>query len=228
LALEADPSLRVLLSSNRPPATVPGFQREIFKALGIPLERVEVIHPFDVVEVERLVAATPQFENPYYVDPELAAVWRRLVEGLLPRARAVSPAKIFVSRRPAGKRNCYEALEIEQFFARHGFHVFYPEDLSFADQASLFANARVVAGLGGSNMFTMLAAPQARILIIAGDGYNAENEHLIAAANGNELHYFWGRSDLQTAEGFSQLDAARSDFHFDLAQHQRDLEAVSA
>ena len=38
--------------------------------------------------------------------------------------------------------------------------------------------------------------PRALVIIISGHSYNAENEHLIAAANGNELHYFWGRSEL--------------------------------
>ena len=41
-------------------------------------------------------------------------------------------------------------------------------------------------------MFTMMLAPAAQIILISGNGYNAENEHLIAAVNGNRLDYFWG------------------------------------
>ena len=45
-------------------------------------------------------------------------------------------------------------------------------------------------------MFTMMLAPAAQIILISGNGYNAENEHLIAAVNGNRLDYFWGAFDL--------------------------------
>jgi hypothetical protein len=34
----------------------------------------------------------------------------------------------------------------------------------------------------------------------------------MAAVNGNELHYFWGRSDLSVEDGHTQLEAARSNF----------------
>ncbi len=221
----ADPTLRPLLSSHGPDRAVPKFQVAIFRALGIPLDDAVVIHPRDVIRVDRLVAATPQFENPYYVDPDIQTVWRELLAGL-PQPRTPAHPRIFVSRRPGSKRFCYETRKVESFFARRGFHVFYPEDLDFVEQAHLFARAEIVAGFGGSGMFTMLLAPKARIAIVTGNGYNAENEHLIAAVNGNRLDYFWGRSDLQTSDGFTQLESARSNFHFDLRQHRRSLERV--
>lgn len=223
VAAREDPSMRPLVSAHGAPARLPAFQQKIFEALEIPLDGMEVIHPRDVVRVERLTAATPQFENPYYVDPDIADTWQRLRRGLVPTASRSSPEKIFISRREGAKRNCYETREIEQFFADHAFLVCYPEDLPFVEQARLFAGAKIIAGLGGSGMFTMLLAPRARILLLNGDGYNAENEHLIAAVNGNEMHYFWGPSDLQVSEGYSQLEAARANFHFPLKEHRKAL-----
>lgn len=223
LAVAEDPTLRPLVSAHGAPAVIPTWQQQIFAALEIPLDQMEVIHPRDVVSVERLTAATPQFENPYYIDPEIADTWQRLRRGLVPSGPASTPAKIFISRREGPKRNCYETQEVERFFAEQAFFVCYPEDLPFVEQARLFAGAKVIAGFGGSGMFTMLLAPQARIILLSGDGYNAQNEHLIAAVNGNDLHYFWGPSDLQTADGFSQLEAARSDFHFPLPEHRQAL-----
>ena len=55
--------------------------------------------------------------------------------------------------------------------------------------------------------------------LISGDSYNAENEHLIAAVNGNDLHYFWGRSEIPMPNRFS-LEAFRSVFSFDLRRHR--------
>lgn len=224
-ARQADPSVRLLISS-RDPRNVPGFQRTILAALGISSDRIEVIHPHDPVHVECLVSGTPQFENPYYVDPEITDTWERLAFGLgLDSRRSTSrkARKIFVSRKPESKRWCYETRKIERFFRQKGFHVLYPEDQPYQEQAHTFANAHVIAGFGGSGMFNMLLNPRAKVLILNGNGYNAENEHLIAAANGNELHYFWGRSDLQVTDGHTQLEAARSNFSFDLRQYRKEL-----
>ena len=226
-AVQQDPSLRALVSARTTPAELPGFQREIFGALGIPLDSLVVIHPHDIVEVERLTAATPQFENPYYVDPEIAETWQQLLSGLRLDDSVPSPTRIFVSRRPTAKRHCHQTPQLERFFAQQGFLVFYPEDLPYAEQARLFSRAEIIAGFGGSGMFTMQLAPTARVILISGDGYNAENEHLIAAVNGNDLHYFWGRSDLRVdLHGLGE--ASRADFSFNLRAHKRALRRLLA
>jgi capsular polysaccharide biosynthesis protein len=92
--------------------------------------------------------------------------------------------------------------------------VFYPEDLPFKAQARLSAHAQIIAGFGESGMFTMMLAPTARIIIISSEGYNAENEHLIAAANGNEIHYIWGRADVRPQPGPVHIDVLQSNFSF--------------
>ena len=59
-------------------------------------------------------------------------------------------------------------------------------------------------------MFNMMFAPTARVIVISSQNYNAENEYLIAAANGNEIHYFLdGRPKSRPRSG-----AVRSD-HLD-------------
>ena len=132
----------------------------------------------------------------------------------------------FVSRKRGTKHFCSQTEQVEEFIVEHGFRVFYPEDLPFRDQAQLFSQADIVAGFGGSGMCTMLLAPTARVILISGDGYNAENEHLIASVNGNELHYFWDRSEIQTSAGYTQLEAARSNFTVDLKLHRRELKRL--
>lgn len=221
------PTIRPLVSARRR-GDLPAFQQAIFAALGIRPERVEFVVPEDPVIVEDLVGATPQFENPHYVDDGIREVWDRLAHGLAVRtaAQGRGPSRVFVSRRPTLKRWCYQTREVEAFFAARGFHVLYPEDLPYDEQARLFMDARVLAGFGGSGMFSMLLNPRATVILVSGNGYNAENEHLMAAANGNVLHYFWGRSDLQVEEGHTQLEAARSNFTFDVQAFGGELEAV--
>ena len=61
---------------------------------------------------------------------------------------------------------------VEIYFARLGFDIIYPEELSFIDQISLFNSAEIIAGFAGSAFHTgMLSTPlfKGTLLIICGD-----------------------------------------------------------
>jgi len=222
-----DPSIRALVSTARDSDEVPGYQREIFAALDICPEDVEVIGPREAVQVECLYGVTPLMENPYYIDPDLAETWSTLAANL-PARSGPTPERIFVSRRPAPKRHCRQTTRIEEFFDSLDYTIVYPEDHPYAEQVAMFAGAKVIAGFGGSGMFNMMFAPTARILIISGNSYNAHNEHLFAAVNGNDLHYFWGQSDTPLPRnGRFSLRAFTSDFDFDLSGHADAIRELS-
>lgn len=217
------PDLRPLISVRTPNAEVPLFQRQIFDALRIPLDQALVLGPRDAVEVEFLYGPTPQMENPQYVDPQLAEVWAE-VGSRLPVGAPARDDKIFVSRRPSDNRPCHQTHDVERFFAGLGFRILFPEDHSYLDQKMIFSRARIIAGFGGSGMFNMMFAPDALVILLSGHSYNAENEHLIAAANGNRVHYFWGQSELEMpADGHFSVAAFRSAWTFDLRRHKREL-----
>jgi capsular polysaccharide biosynthesis protein len=220
-----EPDVRCLVSVDRPPLELPGYQLQILAALGIPTDRLEIVGPHEEVRVPVLYGPTPQLENPTYVDPDLAEVWRRLGDGLPPGASAHDD-KIFVSRRPSDKRHCVQTPEIEKFFAGQGFRILFPEDHPYVDQKMIFARAKVIAGLGGSGLFTMMFNPTATIVIISGSSYTAENERLIAAANGNDVHYFWGTSAVPMPAGRFSMQAFASSFTFDLRRHRRALRKI--
>ena len=225
-AVRHRPDVRPLLSVLTGRTGMTPFQRAIFTALGVDPDAAEYIQPDEAVVVQELLAATPAFENPYYVHPLMADVWRTLGENLPDRPPPVARDRIFVSRRRTGKRECTNTEEVEAYFEAAGFAIVYPEDYPYPDQRALFAQAAVIAGFGGSGMFSMMFAPHARILIIAGNSYRAANEELIAAANGNEIHYFWGRSLVQNDTERYSATAFRSDFTFDLAAYDAELRAV--
>jgi capsular polysaccharide biosynthesis protein len=224
VARALDPAVRPLVSIGAGQERVASFQLEMLSAVGIDVRDVEVIHHGERVLVERLYAATPRFENPHHAHPALAETWRRLGEALAPALSPVPNERVFVSRR-GGKRACVDGPEVERFFADEGFAIVYPEDYSYPEQRALFAQARCVAGFGGSGMFGVMFAPSARVVVIAGDGYGASNEELIAATNGNELHYFWGTS-LERPSGRHELRVFNSPFTFDLDRFRPALRAA--
>lgn len=223
IAVKQNPSIRPILCVDQDKTSIPGFQALIFDALGVPVDDIEYIQETEEVQVESLVAATPQFENPYYVDLELVDVWRDLAAKLPADDGTPRGEKIFISRRPGDKRDCRNGPAVEDLFREHGFDIIYPEDHPYVEQTHIFAAARIIAGFGGSGMFNMMFAPDARIILLAGASYKAANEYLFAAANGNEVHYFWGESEIQGTEGRFSTVAFRSNFSIDLDRHHAAL-----
>ncbi|WP_375424991.1 DUF563 domain-containing protein [uncultured Friedmanniella sp.] len=223
-AVAADPEVRPLISERERGDFYP-FQRQIFDALGIPADRTVVIPPEESVQVERLYAASPELENPHYVAPELEQVFRRLAEELPPATSPVGE-KLFVSRRTGDKRHCTNSREVEEFFREEGFAVVYPEDHAYPEQRAMFAAARVIAGFGGSAMFNMMFAPGARVLVISSRNYNAQNERLLAAVNGIDLHYLWGDPEIEAPLNRYRRDAFRSHYHLDLTRYRQTLQLL--
>ncbi|MBW9204490.1 glycosyltransferase family 61 protein [Mumia sp. zg.B17] len=212
------PEIRPLISLRPGTSTVPTFMREIFDAYGIPSSRLVVQQGDEMLEVADIVGADPEFENPRFVSPAIVQTWERIRDAFASVEPPVRAERIFVTR--TARRLCQQAPEIERFFADRGFAIVRPEDYSYGEQVQLFAQARIIAGYGGSGMFTMMHAPHARVILISGDGYSAKNEALIGAVNGNEVHYFWGRTQRSDPDPSRRRVAFGDDFTFNLRRHR--------
>lgn len=222
-AAKENPAIRPLIGLYPKQTGIPEFQARMFDMLGVPVDGIEYIQATESVQVESLVAATPQFENPYYVDLEMVEIWRELAANLPSDQSRTRSEKVFISRRPNVRRDCQNGHAVERFFSRRGFEIIYPEDHSYVEQAHMFAAARTIAGFGGSGMFNMMYAPHARIIILSGNSYKAANEYLFAAANGNEIHYFWGDSEVKGPQGRHTREAFHSRFTINLRKHKSAL-----
>ncbi len=220
-AAEHFPDIRPLVSLGRGQSGVPGFQAEMFRALGIDPDTIAYVPAQASYRVESLVAESPGFVMPFYAAPELAAVWRELGDRLV--AQQVRPAppaeRLFISRRAGRRRHCHQTEEVEAFFADEGFAIVYPEDLPFPEQVALLRSAEIVAGFAGSGLFTTMFSEVRRRVVIASSSYTANNEYLIAALQGGTLDTFWGVGDTPRPEvGFDQ-QAFQSHYSFDVAGH---------
>lgn len=220
-ARETFPEIRPLLSLRPGQSEVPSFVCALLDAYGIPASSIIVQQGDEMLELGDVVAADPEFENPRFASPAVVETWERVRERFASEESPVRAEQIFVTRR--ARRLCQQAPEIEQLFTDHGFVVVSPEQYSYGEQVQLFAQARIIAGYGGSGMFTMMHAPDARVILISGDGYSAQNEALIAAVNGNEMHYFWGRTQRRDPDPGKRRVAFGDDFTFNLRRHRRAL-----
>ncbi|MGF0117733.1 glycosyltransferase family 61 protein [Promicromonospora sp. Marseille-Q5078] len=226
-AKKDDPDLKAIFRLRYPAEREPRLERTVLTAFGIsPDDIVTVDQP---VYLESMYAATPMFHNarPYYVHPEIRAVWKRIRDGL--RAEP-GPTwdRVFVSRKDSyGNRRCLNRVEVEDYFAAAGFEVIYPEDYSLARQSAIFAHARVVAGFGGSAMFnTLFAENLQHMIVLTQEAYSARNEVLISLPLGVGLHYFWNPPRTPHPPGGWSSAAYKSDWSFDFSRHGRELDEL--
>jgi capsular polysaccharide biosynthesis protein len=221
-AKEADPSLRAIYRMPHPEFS-PTVERALFTAFGIDDTDIEWVH--DDVQVESYVWSSYLWQNltRYHFHPRVKETWSRLREGLV-ESRPVD-RRIFVSRKSTeANRACLNLDEVEAHFSALGFEIVYPETLPFAEQASTFGSARIVAGFAGSGMFSMMFAERLDgVLVLSHDSYTARNEFLYATALADELHYSWSRSQIQHGSDFS-TEAFHSPWAFDFAAHGSDLD----
>lgn len=206
-------------------ASQPTFERALFEAYGLGDDQVHWAS--GDVAVTSYVSPTMPWHNgrPHHFHPVVQEVWARL-RGALVRSEARSPERVFASRDRAA-RTCRNQPEVDAWFARRGFTVVYPERLSIPEQATLFGNARVVAGFGGSAMFNALFAEHLdKLIVLTHDKYVARNEWLFGAALADELHYFWAEPDLHIGPETRWRQVFHSAWAFDFERFGSELDAA--
>jgi capsular polysaccharide biosynthesis protein len=215
---ELAPDVRCLLTvqPDREPQELLPFELDILGAFGISAADV---HVFDrPCRPEVLYSATSMFSLPDYVHPDMATVWDRVGDHLAAQATpGDGPRRIFCTRPADHKRSCTNADDVEALFGRHGFEIVRPELLDLPEQVALFRGADVIAGFGGSAVFTSALARTPRTVVtVAPTSYTARNEHLIAAVRGHRVISAWSEPRLPHPEGWWTQKAYASDFTFDL------------
>lgn len=196
------------------------FQEQILTAYGISPE--DIVWIDERVALRSLVSSATLFQMhpPAFIHPHQLETWKRLGDALIDET-IPQQKKIFVSRRPdfAG-RSCKNLPDVEALFAEHGFDLYYPEDHTISHQASTFAGAEVVAGLGGSAMFNLGYARSLRTLIVLNhESYTARNEHLVSAFQEWDVHYFWSPADVQHPPRGWSVAAYQSAWSFDFQRN---------
>lgn len=226
-ARELEPGIKLLttLQHDRDPVVLQPFELDVLGAFGI---TEDDIHVFErPCRPERLYTATSMWSLPRYVHPDMARTWDRIGDHLAARAevRDRSP-RLFVSRRQTLKRSCHNTPEVEQLFAERGFEIFYPEDHPLAEQVASFRAAEVVAGFGGSGLFSLaLTNTPKQVITIGPWTYTARNEHLIASVRGHDLTSIWCTPDLPHPPGSWTQQAFASGFRVDFEDEGRYLRA---
>ncbi len=68
--------------------------------------------------------------------------------------------KLFISRKLAAYRHMLNSNDIESYMIEQGFEIVYAEHLSFANQVTLFSQAKIIVGQEGAGMANLIFAPR--------------------------------------------------------------------
>jgi capsular polysaccharide biosynthesis protein len=157
------PRLAVLEASGVPydrlivPAKLKRFQRESLAALGIPESR---LMPFtgEHLQPEKLIWIAPlapiNEPSSYLLD------WVRRSLG----PGQSEPTRMFYVSRKGGTRNAANERELLDALKPLGLERLLPEELSFAEQLSTFASAKLLVGPHGSNFVNAIFSRRLSVL----------------------------------------------------------------
>jgi len=136
------------------------FCRDILDRLGVPVgERLHCstlfLHEFDELVV-------PSMPFPKWEVAAWACEW---VSSLFNERNAHSPERIYISRRSTKKRRLVNEAELEAQLSARGFKIIQPEQLSVAEQSSMFRRARCVVAPHGAGLTNLIFCPEGTHLI---------------------------------------------------------------
>lgn len=149
-------SLRLMVDGTLPPAQL-DIARWFLARLGIdPMPEFITVDP----GVYRIRNA----QIPSQVQPSSAvAIWEN--ELGLQQSERSGPERLFIMRTNVNRRRLVNQNEIASILKPLGFVCVDPGSLSFAEQMSLFSNARMVVGVHGSALTNLLFSPRGGCLI---------------------------------------------------------------
>lgn len=113
----------------------------------------------DIIEIDRPVMveevffATKALQLQDYSAPVLRQVWNTI--GIRAGQCSSGGKRIYLSRSRHPQRQLLNEIDVERIFQSHGFEIVFPETLSFSDQVKCIAEAELIAGPSGSNLFTL-------------------------------------------------------------------------
>lgn len=152
--------------------------------MGFDMGRVEVIDEptrfHEIIVPDEAIYALNAFR------PEYILAYDRIRENIRPHA----DTKVYLSRRRFKYRTSLNEEHYEEFFARRGFTVIYPETLTIEEQIAYIAGADEVVSMMGSMAHLLLfAKPTVKATILNRSGQCLTAQIIVDQARGIEPYY---------------------------------------
>jgi capsular polysaccharide biosynthesis protein len=163
------------------------YQTSTLDLLGIPKARRVLAGQGRLYQCETLIAPSP-VEKPDHLPPWVV---RFLRDKFLPGNPTGSyPPRIYVSRSRSKYRKFTNDAEVRAWLAQRGFTEVFTEEMTFAEQAALFASVNAVVAPHGAGLTNLaFCRPKTKVVEIYSPAY--VNGCFWALANIADLDYFY-------------------------------------
>lgn len=194
--MEGEP-LTVLMGDN-----LGSFQRETLALVLPPTFRVEFVPSKRWIKTDRFILPSylTGLCNGYLPGGYYDEIRRRMTKGLgLPEV-GKRELRIYLPRKPGGRRSISNDAAVIELLSSYGFIVVRPETMSMQDQVDLFQRAEVIAGPHGAALGGMVFAPGAKLLAIYPEKMPGEYFYTMARSLG--IEHFGLTHDVSSHEDF--------------------------
>jgi capsular polysaccharide biosynthesis protein len=206
--------LRVLIAGGDPEYATP-----LLTAAGIPADAITRITA--PVRCETLIVASRAYQLQGWTSPTATATWARIRDAL---DQGSGPERVYFTRRAVGNRVLANEEAVEALFRSRGFTIIAPETLPIRQQVTLWANAKLVAGTAGSNMFGLAFQRNLRAsFIITSPNMVQFQEAFLQAGHDSEMTVYLGHATDTEVHSPWTIDPGDLALAFDawLAPHNR-------
>jgi capsular polysaccharide biosynthesis protein len=174
------------------PNDFPLHVKETLQALGVSLSQIVLIDE-DMI-CESLIVPSQSIVLDYSISESQLATWNRIKAQLI-KIPAIEPKrKIYLSRKYQDQKDSsrkFNDSEVEALFERFGFEIVYPEQLSFKEQISIYADTKILAGPVGSAMHNAAFMNEnGTVLILAPNSFLFKTDAHISKVKKHTLYYF--------------------------------------
>jgi len=153
---EIEPSIKIVYHMKSD-FRLSGTAQRILKAFGIPFDRILFLE--EPTLLRRVIIPEPLHELHWSIHERMPHKFREVAAKIVECGERVSQP-VYLSRRllSSQSRQIVGEFELEEILRENGFHIAYPETMSFEDQVRLFNRHADIFTDTGSAAYNMLFA----------------------------------------------------------------------
>ena len=181
--------------------TLAPFMQKMLEKMGIESERVIETNTSSIIKVKRLSIESSMAKHFHHPCQEMNGTLVEYVKNGL--AAGVAPVKencrhkyVYISRNRAARRRVSNETELVKCLESYDFKVLYPEDLSMAEQISVFRDASVIVTPHGAGLANILFCKEATVIEIFNQNYGTPTFRLMCQLMGLDYQHIIGKNPL--------------------------------
>ena len=214
--------------------TLAPFMQTMLEKMGIDSERVVETKKSSIIRVERLSIESSMAKHFHHPCQEMnnhlvGYIKNGLLADTVPVSKDKPRRNVYISRNRATRRRISNETELVKCLEHFDFDVVYPEELSMAEQISVFRNASVIVTPHGAGLANIIFCERATIVEIFNQNYGTSTFRLMSHLLGFDYQHIIGMNPLLSESDQQRVGRAelqKEDIEVDIVKMNECLEKV--